>query len=251
MLSLFTHHFRLLKRKAIPIFHCCRTNFLRQLDTCLCVPSGCHNFRCLKSADPPLRPTQCTAPLISQHNPVWFLTAPGSAALQPVMSQVCETPALVPHWFSSPFYRCLYMPHISRQPRCPSYFLPNTSDWLPSSCLIFTFHICLPKKTTKLLCLECYQENSWEWNWSFSRHCTKMKVLKTNGMHTWCIAYKGVLIYHCTDQICKTSSFLPDSWVHFLNTLPFSTAIASKRWKEYQGQMTVSCGSVRVLNSNG
>ncbi len=165
MLSLFTHRFRLLKRKAIPIFHCCRTNFLRQLDTCLCVPSGCHNFRCLKSADPPLRPTQCTAPLISQHNPVWFLTAPGSAALQPVMRAKCVR--LQP-WCLIDSHRLstdAYMPHISRQPRCPSYFLPNTLDWLPSSCLIFTFHICLPKKTTKLLCLECYQENSWEWNW--------------------------------------------------------------------------------------
>ncbi len=221
MLSLFTHRFWLLKRKAIPIFHCCRTNFLRQLDTCLCVPSGCHNFRCLKSADPRCGQPSARPTLISQHNPVWFLTAPGSAALQPVMRAKCGR--LQP-WCLIDSHRLstdAYMPHPSRQ--------PNTSDWLPSSCLIFTFHICLPKKTTKLLCLECYQENSWEWNWSFSRHCTKMKVLQTNGMHTWCIAYKAVLIYlNALIKYAKQAIFLPDSWVHFLNTLPFSTAIASK-----------------------
>lgn len=52
MLSLSTHHLWFLKCKTIPILHCCRRKFLRQLDTCLCVPSGCHNFRCLSRQTP-------------------------------------------------------------------------------------------------------------------------------------------------------------------------------------------------------
>ncbi len=56
-----------------------------------------------------------------------------------------------------------------------------------------------------------------------------MKVLQTNGMHTWCIAYKAVLIYlNALIKYAKQAIFLPDSWVHFLNTLLFSTASASK-----------------------